>query len=142
MSAIKKGLRGILQRRRNDDDDYMLENPIWRRVVVPDCDSADEDASSVRSYSTTSTVDDNPGTGRLVDKYLYQKGGRKVERLIFWVQIKQPNVHPALISRILFMGHVAFMTRRHSLLTIMSDIGGFKKPGLISGIQNLVRQTQ
>lgn len=139
MSSIKKGLRSILKRRQNDDDDYMLEHPNPHHNLRLDYNSADEDASSVMSYSTTSTVDDNPGTGRLVDKYLYQKGGRKVQKLIPWVRIKLPNVHPVLISRTL--GNKYFLLRSNqnyplSFAIFMTDRAVFR------GLQNLVRQTQ
>lgn len=140
MSTIEKSLRGVFKKRRDDDDRYIHENPVWHRVLGIDCNSADEDASSVRTYSTNSTVDDNPGTGRLVDKYLYQKGGRKVERLIFWVRIKLPNVHPVIISRIMYSGYYSSRSPTTSLSASMHGFGG--EPILISGLQNLVRQTQ
>lgn len=139
MSTIERGLR-VFKKRHNDDDQYILENPIRHRVLEIDCNSADKDANSVRSYSTTSTVDDNPGTGRLIDKYLYQKGGRKVERLIFWVRIKLPNVHPAIISRILYDGSQSYRSPTISLSALMRDFR--RDPILISVLQNLVRQTQ
>lgn len=42
---------------------------------------ADEDTSSVSSYSTTATMDDNPGAGLTVDKYFYQPAGRRFEKI-------------------------------------------------------------
>lgn len=143
MSAIEERLRGVFKRKRNADDQYMLENPIWHRARKSTCNSTDDGASSARSYSTNSTVDDNPGIGRLFDNYLYQRGGRKVERLIFWVRIRLPNVHPALISRILddgYYGQHGFRSPTTSLSAAMDHLGG--KPVLISVLQNLVRQTQ
>lgn len=145
MSVIGKIFRGVFKRQHNNDDDFMLENPISHFALRLDCNSTDDDASSVGTYSTNSTVDDNPGPGRLVDKYLYQKGGRKVERLIFWVRIKLPNVHPVLISRILDDTWGAKLSRRcptTSLSAAIRRIERVGKPGQISGLQSLVRQTQ
>lgn len=38
-------------------------------------------ACSITSVSTNATMDDNPGPGRVVDKFIYQFLGRKIERL-------------------------------------------------------------
>ena len=37
--------------------------------------------------SSTSTTDNNPGTGRIIDVYVYQRLGRKLERKIGYVAI-------------------------------------------------------
>lgn len=37
-------------------------------------------ACSLTSVSTNATMDDNPGPGRVVDKFIYQFLGRKIER--------------------------------------------------------------
>ena len=36
---------------------------------------------------STSTTDNNPGTGRTIDVYVYQRLGRKLERIIGYVAI-------------------------------------------------------
>ena len=41
-----------------------------------------EDSSSTRTFSTTATGDNLPGPGRVIDTYIYQKYGRKLEALI------------------------------------------------------------
>lgn len=142
MSAMKKVLRGVFKGHHNDDDDYMLENPIWRPELALAGNSTDDDASSIRSYSTTSTVDDNPGTGRLIDKHLYQKGGRRVEKLIFWAQIRLPNVNPVLISRILTGITISISFKNPTIP--LSALKNYYTTGpiVISGLQNLVQQTQ
>ena len=49
---------------------------------IEEVDDVDSDASSEISSSSMATVDDNPGTGRVIDKYVYQKGGRKIEQIV------------------------------------------------------------
>lgn len=104
------------------------------------------DDVSISSCSTTSTVDDNPGTGRLIDKYFYQRGGRKVERLIFWMWIKLPHPHPALVSH-----HILWKVRwencRDRTISLPSAIRTIERnpllqPITLPGLRNLVRQTQ
>ena len=41
----------------------------------------DEGARSVESFSTTATVDNNPGTGRALDMYFFQPLRWRIERL-------------------------------------------------------------
>ena len=49
-------------------------------------DQSDEDDSRSGSTSsvtsTNATADDLPGPGRLLDKYIYQRGGRIIERFV------------------------------------------------------------
>lgn len=43
----------------------------------------DDDTNSALTVSTNATMDNNPGTGRTIDTYVYQFLGRKLERVIF-----------------------------------------------------------
>ena len=38
---------------------------------IIDSEDDDDDTRSIETFSTTATVDDNPGTGRVLDKYFY-----------------------------------------------------------------------
>lgn len=40
------------------------------------------------SCSTLATVDDNPGTGRIIDKFFYQPIGQSIERLLLNLELK------------------------------------------------------
>ena len=42
----------------------------------------EEYASPVSSFSTMATMDDNPGTGRVIDKYAIQPLTKKLERFV------------------------------------------------------------
>ena len=67
-------------------------------------DQSDEDdnrsggTSSVTS--TNATADDLPGPGRLLDKYIYQRGGRYIERFV--TKWNMATLHPAYIVRYLY----------------------------------------
>lgn len=92
------GLLGFFNRRR-DKYDSIIDIRL-ATSSFPLCDlnetASDDDTSSVSSHSTNSTVDDNPGPGRLIDKHLYQKLGKKLEHVIFW--IRPPTPSPAQLS--------------------------------------------
>lgn len=57
-------------------------------------DKDEGDASSVSSFSTMATTDDNCGAGWTVDKYFYQPVGRKIEKNAF--QIAMPLLSPGI----------------------------------------------
>ena len=57
-------------------------NDILSDVYGIDPVSGDHDSSSINTYSTTATMDDNPGTGRTIDTYFYQPAGRFVEKTV------------------------------------------------------------
>ena len=61
-----------------------------------DGEDEDEDAWSVESFSTTATVDNNPGTGRALDMYFFQPLGRRIERLAMRFTIR--HLHPMRIE--------------------------------------------
>lgn len=104
------------------------------------------DTCSVSSHSSTSTIDDIPGTGRVIDKYLYQKGGRKFERMIFWARIRFPYLHPFQISHYIDAcgwyspegGQMVSLHQATSSLVRMYTGGST----LVYGLKSIVRQTQ
>lgn len=57
------------------------------------------DTSSISSVSTNATMDNIPGTGRIIDTYLYQFFGRMLERFIF--RISMANLPPDRILEFL-----------------------------------------
>lgn len=94
--AMPKVLESISRRFRkssngvNDNLEYLLSD--WGptgdflesrgHIAHSDADVDSDSAGSTCSFSTNATVDDNPGPGRLVDKYVYQRLGRKIEKLL------------------------------------------------------------
>ncbi|KAH8104928.1 hypothetical protein DFH11DRAFT_1329643 [Phellopilus nigrolimitatus] len=83
---------------------YPLHRPFLYRPFVPDSsqndpfeDDDDASFSSASGYtcslhpsgmSTNATMSDIVGPGRILDKYVYQRGGRLLERAIFRVSYK------------------------------------------------------
>lgn len=147
MSIIVKGLRRLFNGRGEGDNEFLLDNP-WQHVDFTQAYHAatDDDASSMSSFSTNATIDDNPGTGRLIDKYLYQRGGKKVERLIFrmWIKTSPPN--PAQISRYFeVLNEISthggqIIPLKLAITNLESSYG--EVSAIISGLKCLVQQTK
>ena len=104
-------------------------------------DSRNGDTSSVSTYSTNATADDLPGPGRLLDKYVYQRGGRLLERFVMkWTMA---SLHPIHIVRYLSLSPTSWVlglgeTFEEATLRIETSFG----PTLIAGLKSLVQQTQ
>ena len=104
-------------------------------------DSRNGDTSSVSTYSTNATADDLPGPGRLLDKYVYQRGGRLLERFVMkWTMASLHPIHivrylsPSPTSWVLGLGE----TFEEATLRIETSFG----LTLIAGLKSLVQQTQ
>lgn len=59
------------------------------------------DTSSVRTFSTMATMDNNIGTGRTIDNHFYQPVGRQIERIVAFIMFltksnRGPGVRPAI----------------------------------------------
>lgn len=134
------GLCGFFNR-KNDKYDSIIEIRLAAFDVYRS-ETDDNDTSTIRTYSTNSTVDDNPGPGRLIDKHIYQRLGRKLERFIIW--IKPPMLLPAHILAYFEKqnnGHGIFYSwdptyRKRSIL------GPFREKTSIYGLKCLVKQAQ
>ena len=106
----------------------------------------DDDARSIESFSTTATVDDNPGTGRVLDTYFFQPAGRRIERLAMRVTIR--HLHPwrieAFVHQILENYPMLSQkgTLSYALENIISCSGNGLGATVISGLKSLVRQAQ
>ena len=111
-----------------------------------DSEDDDDDTRSIETFSTTATVDDNPGTGRVLDKYFYQPAGRGIERLALRFTIRY--LHPWRISEFLNVFardcfHVD-LEERFTLETTLhySDSSGSRGSTTVAGLKSLVRQAQ
>ena len=107
-------------------------------------DDNDDDASSIESFSTMATVDDNPGTGRVLDTYFFQPAGRRIERLAMRITIR--HLHPSRIEAFIDSGlrPLSYPDIKRTLSIALQDIdrGHFSGPTVISGLKSLVRQAQ
>lgn len=97
----------------------------------------DSDTCSTLTVSTNATMDNIPGTGRIIDTYLYQFFGRKLERFIF--RVSMATLSPDRILQYLWVGvGWMFSTEFKPLSDVIMD---FSKDEL-SGFEGLVKQTQ
>lgn len=134
------GLCGFFNR-KNDKYDSIIEIRLADFDVYRS-ETDDDDTSTISSYSTNSTVDDNPGTGRLIDKHIYQRLGRKLERFLFW--IKPPMLTPGQIC--------AFFEKQNGEHGIFYSLGltsrggsivdSFRDRSSVYGLKCLIKQTQ
>ena len=104
------------------------------------------DLVSIRSYSTTATMDDNPGTGRLIDKPFYQPVGRAIEKFALQIGLRLNICHPSpahILRYVLGLyPEIEFWfgdARRQS--DVMKSICA-EEPTLVPGLLNLVKQSQ
>lgn len=138
---IRSGLKKLFHRRdRYDNWDQLISSD-----TISSRDGDEDDTVSVSSHSTNSTIDDNIGTGRLMDKYLYQKGGRKLERLIFYVRIKMTRLDPAQIFQYFesLYGAGTLSGREQTLQQCVHEIGSYENGSTnLSGLKSLVQQTR
>lgn len=96
-----------------------------------------DDASSISSVSTNATMDNIPGTGRIIDKCIYQFFGRKLERFLF--RISMANLSPDRIVQFLWAGDLFFFpTSPARLEYFIHNMKGNE----IAGWKSLVKQTQ
>ena len=122
----------------------MYSGAPWAQAYVTELnDDNDDDARSVESFSTTATVDDNPGTGRVLDTYFFQPAGRRIERIAMRFTIR--HLHPWRIE-----AFIHGCTRRvllfSSKLTLSDALRGIdnNRSGttVVAGLKSLVRQAQ
>ena len=108
-------------------------------------DQSDEDDSrsggTSSVTSTNATADDLPGPGRLLDKYIYQRGGRYIERFV--TNWNMSTLHPAYIVRYLSpLPTIYTIGFGVQLESIIFNIEAFRGPAVVAGLKSLVQQTQ
>ena len=117
----------------------------WAQAHITEMEDDDDgDAKSIDSFSTTATVDDNPGTGRVLDTYFFQPAGRRIERLAMRFTIR--HLHPSRIEAFIAggIGYFPFIEHKLTLSFALRRINprNFSVPTVISGLKSLVRQAQ
>ena len=118
----------------------------WAQAHITEMEDDDDgDAKSIDSFSTTATVDDNPGTGRVLDTYFFQPVGRQIERLAMRFTIR--HLHPSRIEAFITPKGRRYLSMLGIKLTLSFalrkiDHWRFSGPTVISGLKSLVRQAQ
>ena len=125
-------------------------NPYAQAHITEMEDDDDGDTRSIESFSTTATVDDNPGTGRVLDTYFFQPAGRRIERLAVRFTIR--HLHPSRIEAYI-AGVNAYYSKFDIKFTLSIALREIDRvhllwptvvfgPTVISGLKSLVRQAQ
>lgn len=139
--------------KRPEDSETMNLQSTWfyynRNIIEENDGDGRDDTSSIYSVSTNATMDNIPGTGRVIDTHFYQFFGRKLERFIF--RMSMASLHPYRILEYLWMD-VGFITppfSRGSLSEVIYELridanmightGGGER---IAGLKSLVKQCQ
>ena len=146
--AKKRSLMRIFKRKPTDEASrfYAMHQGIpWTQAHITELeDDNDDDARSIESFSTTATVDDNPGTGRVLDTYFFQPAGRRIERLAMRFTIR--HLHPSRIEAFITrgIGYLPWLTLKFTLSIALRYIDPryLSVPTVISGLKSLVRQAQ
>lgn len=104
----------------------------------------DDDDCSMITIDTMETMDDNPGTGRTVDKYFFQPIGRKIER--FAMRITIASLPPWKITQYLDDNLELYSGIPHCKVGIgqaLTFLGRLKRGStVITGLKSLVKQTR
>lgn len=104
----------------------------------------DDDCDSMISVLTMETVDNQPGTGRFIDKYIFQPLGRRIERLAMRYTIA--SLHPARIAQYIEAEHTDLNPSFDNEMTLNDAIArlcrGRNGSTVVAGMKGLVKQTQ
>ena len=147
--AKKRSLTRIFKRKTTDEATrfYAMHHGVpWTQAYIAELDNDnDDDARLIESFPTIATVDDNPGTGRTVDKYFFQPIGRKIER--FAMRITITSLPPWKISQYFDTTldlYVNVVYSFHSNIgQALAGLGELKRGStIIAGLKSLVKQTQ
>ena len=115
----------------------------WVQAYITELDD-DDDARTIETFSTTATVDDNPGTGRVLHTYFFQPAGQQLERLAMRFTIR--HLHPSRIEAFIAVGigYFPWLEIKLTLSVALREIDPrhFSGPTVISGLKSLVRQAQ
>ena len=110
---------------------------------------------SASSYSTNATESDIPGTGRTLDKYVYQRVGRKIERLAVKVGMRLNIYQPAparILHHLIRLSPKAFINlpddlrrgKPKKLSAVLRSVASRERFGksFVDGLSSLVKQSQ
>lgn len=113
--------------------------------VKPAGQGIDSGTGSINSFSTNATMDNNVGTGRMLDK-LYQYIGRKIERVILNLRMRVELVPPnRILDRFLEKSHYEMVQKvlvSRGMDFVLEKIGKDKGRAAVSGVLSLLHQTR
>ena len=150
---MSKFISRLITKKLTPEEDFQLFSGILEESATPVCsaclgreDATGDGASHLISDSSTATGDDNPGPGRVIDKHVYQKAGRKIEKIYF--RFALPSLSTGDIA--LFISRYQHETRFiayilgsfEKLVPILEDINSLSGSLVISGLKVLLHRTR
>ena len=106
----------------------------------------EDDTSSISSFSTNATMDNIPGTGRILDMCFYQPVGRAIEKFALKVAIRLNICHPSPAQIFRFLGLYfstfdLWVSTVRKTSDVIADISA-EEPSAVLGILSLFQQSQ
>ena len=146
MPSIIKFIAKPFKRKPDVDSSYYYNGLLFYTdisALQPRQEEDDDDCSMI-TIDTMETMDDNPGTGRTVDKYFFQPIGRKIER--FAMRITIASLPPWKITQYLDDNLELYSGIPHCKVGIgqaLTFLGRLKRGStVITGLKSLVKQTR
>lgn len=146
MPSIIKFIAKPFKRKPDVDSSYYYNGLVFYTdisALQPRQEEDDDDCSMI-TIDTMETMDDNPGTGRTVDKYFFQPIGRKIER--FAMRITIASLPPWKITQYLDDNLELYSGIPHCKVGIgqaLTFLGRLKRGStVITGLKSLVKQTR
>lgn len=135
-------------RKKEDAMDYLsagFERYLLGRQSLANSREEDDDGESMISISTMETIDNQPGTGRSLDTYIFQPMGRRIERLA--MRLTVASLHPARIALYIETDWTDFhpyYNHHSSINDVIAYICTSFQNGstVVAGMKGLVKQTQ
>lgn len=112
--------------------------------VKPAEQGIDSGTGSINSFSTNATMDNNVGTGRMLDKF-YQYIGRKIVRVILNLRMRVELVPPnRILDRLLEKSQyeTVYTLVNRDMDFVLEGIGKDKGRAAVSGVLSLLHQTR
>lgn len=112
--------------------------------VKPAEQGIDSGTGSINSFSNNATMDNNVGTGRMLDKF-YQYIGRKIVRVILNLRMRVELVPPnRILDRLLEKSQyeTVYTLVNRDMDFVLEGIGKDKGRAAVSGVLSLLHQTR
>lgn len=102
----------------------------------------DDDGASISTVSTNATADNIPGPGRIIDVFIYQYFGRKIER--FANRFSMSRLPPARILQCLSVRLSIHYSVVHlgPISEHAKSLQRYTGGNILAGLKSLVKQTQ
>lgn len=129
------------------EDNWGLARTQWELTYIyvkPAEQGIDSGTGSINSFSTNATMDNNVGTGRMLDKF-YQYIGRKIVRVILNLRMRVELVPPnRILDRLLEKSQyeTVYTLVNRDMDFVLEGIGKDKGRAAVSGVLSLLHQTR